>query len=180
MIDHGGNLATASPIGDSAPLLMALDARVHLAGPDGRRVVDLASFFTAYRQTALRPGELLTTIEIPKPLPRVVRFYKVSKRRLDDISTVAAAYALDTDNSGRVRRARFAFGGVAATPVRITSAEDGVTGALWNDAAVERIQQVLDRTLTPISDARGSKEYRLEVAKSLVEKFHWESTHDDA
>ena len=176
----GGNLATASPIGDSAPLLMALDARVHLAGPQGRRAVDLASFFTAYRKTALRPGELLTTIEIPKPLPRVLRFYKVSKRRLDDISTVAAACAIDTDNSGRVRRARFAFGGVAATPVRIPGAEDAVTGAIWNDAAVERIQHVLDRTLTPITDARGSKEYRLEVSKRLVEKFHWESTHDDA
>src|SRR5262249_329575 len=107
----GGNLATASPIGDSAPLLMALDARVLIAAPSARRALDLSSFFTGYRTTALQSGELITTIEIPMPLPRQVRFYKVSKRRLDDISTVAAAFAMDWDSAGRVRRARFVFGG---------------------------------------------------------------------
>ena len=170
----GGNLATASPIGDSAPLLMALDARVHIAG-EASRTMELSSFFTGYRRTALRAGELLTTIEIPKPYPGVLRFYKVSKRRFDDISTVAAAMSIDTDRSGRVRRARFVYGGVAATPLRLTDAEDAVAGQAWNEAAVERVQRVLDRTLTPLSDVRGSKEYRLEVAKSLVEKFYWET-----
>jgi xanthine dehydrogenase small subunit len=172
----GGNLSTASPIGDTAPLLMALDARVHIAGPNGRRSVDLSSFFTGYRKTALEAGELLTAIEIPKPWPRLVRFYKVSKRRLDDISTVAAGFSMDWDSTGRVRRARFAFGGVAATPLRVTAAEDAVSAQAWNDAAVERVQRVLDRLLTPLTDVRGSKEYRLEVAKSLVEKFYWERT----
>src|SRR5579872_7484551 len=81
----GGNLATASPIGDGAPLLLALDAVVHVAGPAGPRVVPLASFFTAYRRTALAPGELIAAIEIPKPLPGFLRFYKAAKRRLDDI-----------------------------------------------------------------------------------------------
>jgi len=171
----GGNLATASPIGDAAPLLAALDAAVHVAGPAGRRAIPLTSFFVAYRRTALRPGEILTTIEIPKPLPQLVRFYKVSKRRLDDISTVSAAFAMDRDASGRVQRARFAFGGVAETPVRVSEAEDAVTGQIWNDTAVARVQRILDRTLTPISDARGSREYRLQVSKSLVEKFWWDS-----
>lgn len=171
----GGNLATASPIGDSAPLLLALDASVQIAGPAGRRTVPLASFFTAYRRTALAAGEILTTIQIPKPLPASVRFYKVAKRRLDDISTVAAAMAIDRDGSGRVRRARFAFGGVAATPVRLTDAEAATLGQPWNDAAVERVQRVIDRTLSPMSDRRGSREYRLQVSKSLVEKFWWES-----
>jgi len=171
----GGNLATASPIGDAAPLLIALDAAVHVAGPEGRRVIPLTSFFVAYRRTALRPGEILTTIEIPKPLPQLLRFYKVSKRRLDDISTVSAAFAMDRDASGRVQRARFAFGGVAETPVRAAEAEDASTGQIWNETAVARVQQVLNQTLTPISDARGSREYRLEVSKSLVEKFWWES-----
>ena len=171
----GGNLATASPIGDSAPLLMALDARVHIAGPAGRRTVELASFFTGYRKTALGAGELLTTIEIPKPWPELVRFYKVSKRRFDDISTVAAAMAMDRDPSGRARRGRFVFGGVAATPLRVAEAEDVVSGHIWNGTAVQRVQEVLGRTLSPITDARGSKEYRLEVAKSLIEKFYWEA-----
>jgi len=167
----GGNLVTASPIGDAAPLLMALDAVVHAAGPTGRRAIPLASFFVAYRRTALRPGEILITIEIPKPMPTLVRFYKVAKRRMDDISTVAAAMAMDWEGSGYIRRARFAFGGVAATPVRMLEAERAVTGQPWNEAAVERVQRILDRTLTPMSDHRGSKEYRLEVSKSLVEKF---------
>jgi xanthine dehydrogenase small subunit len=103
----------------------------------------------------------------------------VAKRRLDDISTVAAAMAIDRDHGGRVRRARFAFGGVAASPVLIPDAEQTIIGQVWNEGAVERVQQVLDRVLTPMSDHRGSKEYRREVSKSLVEKFWWESRHDD-
>ena len=175
----GGNLGTASPIGDSAPLLLALDASIHIAGPVGPRVQPLSSFFTGYRKTVLQRGEIIRSIEIPKPLSAVVRFYKVAKRRLDDISTVAAAMALDRDRSGRVRRARFAFGGVAATPLLVVEAEQAILGQVWNESAVERVQQVLSRVLTPMSDHRGSKEYRREVAKSLVEKFWWESRHDD-
>jgi xanthine dehydrogenase small subunit len=167
----GGNLATASPIGDAAPLLLALDAAVHAAGPDGRRVIPLSSFFTGYRKTALRAGEILTAIEIPRPWPSALRFYKVAKRRLDDISTVAAAMAVDQDDEGNVRRARFAFGGVAATPVRVPEAEAAAEARLWNQATVERVQQALGRTLKPLSDHRGSMEYRLEVSKCLVEKF---------
>ena len=170
----GGNLATASPIGDAAPLLLALDAVVHLAGETRRRSVPLSSFFHGYRKTAMEPGEILTAIEIPKPLPAFLRFYKISKRRLDDISTVSAAIALNTDRSGKIRHARLAFGGVAATPVRIVEAEHALVDQTWNAGAVDRVQRILDRTLTPISDHRGSKEYRLEVSKSLVEKCHWE------
>ena len=170
----GGNLATASPIGDAAPLLAAFDAVVHLAAAGGRRRIPLSSFFLSYRRTAMRAGEIVVAVEIPKPLPALVRFYKVSKRRLDDISIVAAAMALDRDAAGRVLRARFAFGGVAPIPVRLTEAEDVAIDQPWNDASVERVQRVIERTLAPIGDHRGSKAYRLEVARSLVEKFWWE------
>jgi xanthine dehydrogenase small subunit len=117
----------------------------------------------------------VTTIELRKPFPQHMRFYKAAKRRLDDISTVAAAMALDRDASGRVRRARFAFGGVAATPVRVMDAERAADGQPWNTTTVERVQRALERTLAPISDARGSAEYRRQVACSLVEKFYEES-----
>ena len=170
----GGNLATASPIGDGAPLLAALDASVEVAGPSGRRLVPVTAFFTGYRKTAMSGGELITAIEIPRPLPAFIRFYKIAKRRLDDISTVAAAMSMDWDGASNVTRAAFAFGGVAATPLRVSDAEDAVLGQPWTQAAVERVQQALDRTLTPMSDHRGSKEYRLAVSKSLVEKFWWE------
>jgi xanthine dehydrogenase small subunit len=170
----GGSLATASPIGDSAPLLMALNASVEIAGAGGRRMVPVASFFTGYRRTVLAPGELLTTIEIPKPFAPSIRFYKAAKRRVDDISTVAAGFSMDFDGAGRVTRAVFAFGGVAAVPLRVYAAEEAVLGERWNQAAVERVQAILHRTLQPMSDHRGSTEYRIEVAKSLVEKFWWE------
>jgi xanthine dehydrogenase small subunit len=171
----GGSLATASPIGDAAPLLAALDARLHAAGPGTRRAIDIGSFFTGYRATVLRAHEILTAIEIPKPLPQFLRFYKIAKRAVDDISTVAAAMSMDHDADGIVRRARFAFGGVAATPLRAVAAEDAVVGRPWDAAAVARVQQILDGTLQPLSDHRGSAPYRLEVSKSLIEKFWWET-----
>lgn len=167
----GGNLATASPIGDAAPLLLALDAEVETAGPSGRRTLPLTDFFVGYRKSALHPGEIITTVVIPKPLPSRLSFYKVAKRRLDDISTVAAAMSMDVDADGRVVKARFAFGGVAATPVRVREAETAIGGSLWDAHAVDRVQRVLQRVLDPLSDRRGSKEYRLAVAQSLVEKF---------
>src|SRR5439155_12030129 len=101
----GGNLATASPIGDGAPLLIALGAVLHLAGPDGERTVPVESYFTGYRRTVAEPGELMRAIEIPKTTG-FTRFYKVAKRALDDISTVAAAMSLDLDTAGRVTQAR--------------------------------------------------------------------------
>jgi xanthine dehydrogenase small subunit len=82
--------------------------------------------------------------------------------------------AMDWDGAGRIARARFAFGGVAAVPLRVLAAEDAVLGKRWNDAVVERAQAALERTLHPISDHRGSADYRLAVAKSLVAKFLWE------
>ncbi|HLK49412.1 MAG TPA: FAD binding domain-containing protein [Bryobacteraceae bacterium] len=170
----GGNFATASPIGDGAPLFAALDANLQVAGPGGRRSVPLAAFFTSYRRTALEPGQLITGIEIPKPLPQHARFYKVAKRRMDDISTVAAGLALDWNSAGRIVRARFVFGGVAPVPLRVQAAEEAVIGERWNESAVSRVQSILARTLKPISDHRGSSEYRLALAQSLIEKFWWE------
>jgi xanthine dehydrogenase small subunit len=170
----GGNLATASPIGDAAPLLAALDASIEVASLTGRRLVPLTEFFTGYRQTIMAHGELVTAIQIPKPLPSTLEFYKMAKRRLDDISTVAAAFSMDWDDAGRVTRARFAFGGMAATPVCSEEAEAAVLGEAWDQSTVERVQRVFDHTLTPISDHRGSKDYRLAVSKRLVEKFWME------
>ena len=180
----GGNLATASPIGDSAPLLLALDAAVEVVGTTdagrsgavslSRRTIPLSEFFTGYRTTALRRGELIAAVRIPKPLPGAVRFYKIAKRRLDDISTVAAGFSIDL-HDGLVRQARFALGGVAATPLRVTEAEAAVDGRAWTLAAVERVQAVFDRVLAPLSDHRGSRAYRREVACSLVERF-WRET----
>jgi xanthine dehydrogenase small subunit len=171
----GGNLATASPIGDAAPLLLALGASVEIASPQGRRLVPLSGFFQGYRQTALEAGEILSAVEVPLPLPAFVRFYKVSKRRMDDITTVAAGFSMSCDAAGNVQSAVFALGGVAAVPMRVFAAEEAVLGQKWDLAAVRRVQAAFERVLQPMSDHRGSAEYRRAVAKSLVEKFWWES-----
>jgi xanthine dehydrogenase small subunit len=150
----GGNLATASPIGDSAPLLLALNAGVRIASLSGDRVLPLADFFTGYRTTVLRPGEILRSIRIPKPFPNTARFFKVAKRSMDDISTVAAAITVLNDSSVRI-----GLGGVAATPV------------LFEAANIEALRQTLGGTLRPMSDHRGSAAYRLALAQNLLARF---------
>ncbi len=175
----GGNLATASPIGDSAPLLMALHAVLHLSSVKGERVVPLAQFFKSYRETDLQEGELIRAIEIPKPLPAFVRFYKAAKRRMDDISIVSAGLSLNCDDTGNVTRAAFVFGGVGPVTQRVEFAEAAAIGHVWDEAAVERIGVELDAALHPMDDHRGSAAYRSAMAKSFVHKFYleWRQAH---
>ena len=93
---------------------------------------------------------------------------------MDDISTVAAGMAVDLDAAGRVQRARIAYGGVAPVPLRATQVEEALRGRAWNESAIRSAQEILERTLQPISDHRGSAAYRLALAQSLLEKFWWE------
>lgn len=170
----GGNLATASPIGDSAPLLLAFDAEVEIASRTAKRRVPLATFFTGYRRTLLKRGEILISVRIPKPLPDEARFYKIAKRSCDDISTVAAGVSLWRDGAGRIVRARLAFGGVGPTPVRALHAEDALLGTKGDETAFATARRVMARSLSPIDDHRGSADYRSAVAQSLLEKFRVE------
>jgi xanthine dehydrogenase small subunit len=138
-------------------------------------MLPLHEFFRGYRQTALERGEILRSVRIPKPWPSAARFYKVAKRSLDDISTVAAAIAVSRRADGRIHAARFAFGGVASTTLRAFAAEQVVTGTYGEENDLERAREALRRTLRPISDHRGSSEYRLAMAQSLLDKFWWET-----
>lgn len=167
----GGNLATASPIGDAAPVLLALDAQVKIAGVEGIRTEPLSAFFTGYRKTLLDPGEVLVSVIIQKPYPTYARFFKAAKRRQDDISTVAACFVVILDRARRVLSARIAFGGVAAVPLRVPSAEHRLIGQNWSSATIRRAQDAIASSLTPMSDHRGSADYRLSLAQSLLEKF---------
>jgi xanthine dehydrogenase molybdopterin binding subunit/xanthine dehydrogenase small subunit len=170
-----GNLVTASPIGDMAPVLLALDARVELASERGTRVVPLDELFTGYRKTVLARDEILLAVILPRGAPagvtRRTESYKVSKRRELDISIVAAAFSVDTDTAGVVRRARLAYGGVAATPVRAKRAERALEGKAWTREAVAAAIAILGEEIKPISDARGSAAYRSALVGSLLEKF---------
>ncbi len=177
----GGNLANASPIGDSPPVLLALDAELILASKArGRRSVALDAFFSGYRQTVLAVDELIVAIRIPRRAPTLARFYKVSKRVLDDISTVAAGFALDLDADGSITRARLAFGGVAATPLRARDAEVALLGRPWNAQTVALVAPLLGQTFSPMDDHRGSARYRRAMVGRLFEKFLAETTGSGA
>ncbi|MFF2371097.1 xanthine dehydrogenase small subunit [Agromyces sp. NPDC058110] len=167
----GGNLGTGSPIGDTPPALLALGARVVLASVDGEREIELAEYFTGYRQTVRAANELIKTIRIPLPLGRVTAFHKIAKRRFDDISSVAVAFALDIDG-GIVTAARIGLGGVAATPLRARATEDALIGRPWNVATVRAASAVLRTEGTPMSDHRASSDYRsLMLGTSLLKLY---------
>jgi xanthine dehydrogenase small subunit len=172
----GGNIANASPVGDMPPVLLALDATLVLRQGEAQREVPLSAFFLGYRRTALRPGELLERIRIPRPpAGRIFRAYKVSKRLDQDISAVCGAFAVELDGAGLVRVARVAFGGMAAVPLRVAAAEAAFTGRPFGEAAVEAAAAAIQAELTPISDMRASAAYRLLVAGNLLRKFWLET-----
>jgi len=176
----GGNLINASPIGDSPPALLALDARVVLASAEGERELPISELFTGYRETALKAGEILKAVVLPKPFPHVQRFYKVSKRIMDDISTVAAGFGLWLDESGTITKARLGYGGVAATPARATEAENALVGRPLDGAAVVHASSFLGTAFTPMTDHRGSARYREAMVSRLLEKLHAELSTPEA
>jgi len=173
----GGNLATASPIGDSPPVLLALSAELVLVSKRGQRSLPLAEFFLGYRQTARAADEIIRSVRIPLPLPTLTKFYKVSKREQDDISTVAAAFALDLEGE-EIKRARLCFGGVAATPARASAAEAQLIGCAWDRASLDAALPTLAAAFKPLSDQRGSLEYRQRMLTKLFEKFWFETAND--
>ena len=170
----GGNLGTASPIGDTPPALLALDASLVLASVTGEREVLLADYFTGYRQSVRRPDELIKTIRIPLPLAPVTAFHKIAKRRFDDISSVAVAYAL-TLEGGRVASVRIGLGGVAAMPLRATAAEEALRGQPWTREIVAAAAEELARVGTPMSDHRASDRYRIAMLRNSLLKFYAEN-----
>jgi xanthine dehydrogenase molybdopterin binding subunit/xanthine dehydrogenase small subunit len=156
----GGNLITASPIGDSAPVLLSLDASVILESLAGRREVPLVDFFTGYRQTLIGMNELMVAVRIPRHPAGRVDFQKVSKRREMDISTVSAAIRIVTNDVGIILAARMAFGGVAAYPKRAIKTEQALVGMSLEEASSEKILSLLVSEFTPMTDLRGTAEYR--------------------
>jgi xanthine dehydrogenase small subunit len=175
----GGNLGTASPIGDCLPALLALDASLVLASSRGEREVALAGYFTGYRQTVRRPDELIKTIRISLPVAPVSAFHKIAKRRFDDISSVAVAYALRLDDERRVASILIGLGGAAATPIRALAAEEALTGRPWTREVVAAAAEEMARVGTPMSDHRASEAYRIAMLRNSLLKFYAE-THEGA
>jgi xanthine dehydrogenase molybdopterin binding subunit/xanthine dehydrogenase small subunit len=183
----GGNLVTASPIGDSAPVLLALDAVMVIASLAGDRLVPVDEFFVGYRKTALQEGEILREIILPRFDPgrrerghshdgnRWSQFYKVSRRREMDISTVASCFRIELDAEQRIKIARLAYGGVAPIPLRAKQVEAALRGKLWNVETVLNVLPLLQSSFSPISDVRGSAEFRRSLVAELFQKFFEET-----
>jgi xanthine dehydrogenase small subunit len=169
----GGNLGTASPIGDMPPVLLALEAKLTLVSLRGARDVRLEDFFLGYRKTALAPDEVIQSLSMPKLWPGEVFFCdKLSKRRDQDISTVAAGYRLRIKQE-KIEDARIGFGGMAATPKRASHVEEALKGQAHSPATFESAAAALVQDFQPIDDWRGSASYRLTVAANLLRRLYW-------
>ena len=175
----GGNVANGSPIGDSAPVLMALDASLVLRRGGAIRRVRLADFYTGYMKNVLEAGEFVQAIEVPLESAAAVRAYKISKRFDCDISAVCAGLAIELDGAGTAVAARLAFGGMAATVQRAPRAEAAIVGRAWDDSAVAAAQAALASDFVPLTDMRAGAAYRMQVAQNLLRRF-WLETRPSA
>ncbi|PKU24490.1 xanthine dehydrogenase small subunit [Telmatospirillum siberiense] len=172
----GGNLGTASPIGDSLPGLIALDASLLIASSRGQRRIAAEDLVTGYRTTQLAPDEVLVSVHIPDLADgQVFRAYKVAKRRDQDISTVSAAYSLRIED-GRISAMRAAYGGVADRPLRARHLENALLAQPWTTATLALAQKDLARDIAPRDDFRGSADYRRKVAANLIARLWHETT----
>ena len=176
----GGNIANGSPIGDGAPVLIALDARIVLRrGPDTRTLA-LEDFYLDYMKNALAPGEFVERLIVPpQPEDMQLRAWKISKRFDSDISTVLMAAALRLDADGRIAAARLVFGGMAAITKRAAQTEAALRGRRWDEATLQAAQVALAQDFRPLSDLRASASYRLAVSANLLRRLWLETRPDD-
>lgn len=175
----GGNIANGSPIGDSMPWLIVLDAQVVLASAVGWRTIPLEELYVDYMKKSMHADEVIEAIELPLPTPDLVfRTYKLSKRFDSDISAVCAAFALRL-NGDRIAEARVAFGGMAATPKRAEASEAALRGQRWTEATVKAAMAALQDDFKPLDDMRASASYRSRTAANLLYRFFLETRTSD-
>jgi len=174
-----GNIANGSPIGDSAPWMIALGSEIVLRSQSGQRVLPLEAFYLDYQKKDLLPGEFVEAVRVPLPTAGVrFRTYKLAKRFDQDISAVCAAFAIALDGK-IVRNARIAFGGMAATSRRAPRTEAVLEGREWSEATLSEAMQTLAEDYAPLTDMRASSDYRMKTARNLLRRF-WLETRPDA
>jgi CO/xanthine dehydrogenase FAD-binding subunit len=170
----GGNIANASPAGDTLPVLLALDAEIVVGGPRGERTIPAADFWVAYRRTALAPDELILRIRIPVAGGREARFRKVGTRRAQAISKVVMALAW-REGDGASGRAwsdvRLALGSVADRPIRAGSTEAVLEGAAPTPETADAAAASLAAEIAPIDDVRSTADYRRAVAARVLHRL---------
>lgn len=179
----GGNVANGSPIGDGAPVLLALDARLVLQRCQKTRTLPLSDFYLDYMKNDLQPGEFIVSIDVPLPqkasgVRNELRVWKLSKRFDSDISAVCGAFALQLQG-GTVRSVRLAYGGMAATVRRAAATEQALLGQPWCEETVRSAIVALDSDFEPLTDLRASSSYRRRSAANLLWRL-WLETRADA
>ena len=170
----GGNIATASPIGDTLPLLLSLNAKIIIQTKKGNKQILLNNFFIKYRKTKLKKGEFIKSIIIPIYKNHNFKAYKISKRFDDDISSVCASFNLKIKDQ-RIQDVAIAYGGMAEIPKRAKNCENFLKNSKFSMDIFEKAKNLLKKDFNPISDMRASKKYRLEVAENLLVKFFIET-----
>ena len=165
----GGNIATASPIGDSLPILLSLNAEVLIENFNKRKILPINNFFIDYRKTKLKKTEFIRSIKIPLFKKNIFKAFKISKRFDDDISSVCGSFNFEINNN-KIKEVFIAYGGMAAVPKRAKACEEILKNKPLTLNAFERAKNYLEKDLSPIGDMRASKEYRLEIAKNLLMK----------
>jgi xanthine dehydrogenase small subunit len=166
----GGNIANASPAGDTLPILLAADAVILVGGQRGEREIAANDFFVEYRKTALAPDELILQVRFPLPPGRELRFRKVGTRRAQAISKVVLALAWRGGPAGW-SHVRVALGSVAATPIRAHAAEAVLEGSQPTPEVADRAGEALARELKPIDDVRSTADYRRMVSARILHRL---------
>lgn len=174
----GGNIANGSPIGDMPPVLIALGATIALKSQQDQRQMPLEDYFLGYGQQDRKPDEYLRAIFIPtQPATALHAAYKISKRRDEDISSVAMGIMLEVRET-IIHTARIAFGGMAATPKRAQAAEKALLGQTFSEQTMIKASLLLQDDFTPLSDMRASQAYRMRVAQNLFRRFYHDHSTD--
>ena len=164
-----GNIATASPIGDTLPLLLSLDSQIIIKDKSKTKILPLNGFFINYRKTKLKKGQFIHSIRIPLLSKNIFKAYKISKRIDDDISSICASFNIELKNN-KIKKIKIAYGGMANIPQRAISCEKILLNSSMSDNIISKAKKSLEKDFKPITDARASKKYRMEVAKNLLEK----------
>lgn len=163
-----GNVCNASPAADLVPVLLSLDASVHLQGAGGERALPLARFLQGPGRTARAAGELVTGVSFARPQPRTgTSFLKFGRRRAMEISIVCVAACVTLDLQGGWTSARVAVGAAAPTALRVPGAEDLLRGAVGADHLAEA-GRLAAAAVTPVDDVRASAAYRRHLVQELV------------
>lgn len=165
----GGNLADASPVADTAPPLLVLDARAKVLSANGSKEIPLEEFFTGPRKNCLKAEEMLESIEFPLPEQGVGTYIKFGLREGTSIAVTSVALWL-VESEGKVEDIRIALGGVAPRPVRAKKTESLFKGEKLDANSIEKLSEELAKDMSPISDVRGSAEYRKKLTINLLKK----------